>query len=199
MRGLLMNRVVLISVFAAGLLVALSACGGSGSKSAQSTSTTAVTKTTATTAETNATTTTQGTATSQASTTGTATGTATPTTTAKTPRLPAVECQKLTRLASRMGQAFTGRTPAADSKAYADFLQQLAKTAPTDIRGDFRVLADAYTKIADAVAAVYNKPGATPTPDQLKKLENVGKELNQGEISRAATKVNAWLQQGCAR
>jgi hypothetical protein len=193
-----MHRVVLVSAVAAGLLLALSACGGSSSKSAQATTAeTTVTRSTATTtANTNGATTTQATATTSQT---TSTGTATSTTTAKAPRLPANECRRLTTLAAKMGQAFTGRTPAADTRAYADFLQQLAKTAPADIRDDFRVLADAYTKIADAVGAIFTKPGATPTPDQLKKLNDVGKDLNQGAITRAAGNVNAWLQQGCRR
>jgi hypothetical protein len=189
-----MHRVVLLSAFAAGLLLALSACGGgTASKSAHAKSKTTVTKTTAKTE----TTATQRTATSQTSTKGMATKTAT--STVKAPALPATECRRLATLAAKVGQAFTGRTPAADMRAYADFLQRLAKTAPTDIRGDFGVLADAYTEIADAVAAVYSSPRATPTPDQLKKLADVGKELNTGAIKRAADNVNAWLQQHCAR
>lgn len=98
-----------------------------------------------------------------------------------------------------MGQAFTGRTPAADTRAYAAVLQRLAKTAPTDVRADFGVLADAYTKIASAVAAVYTGPGATPTSDQLKKLAAVGNELNTGAVDHAASNVNVWLQQNCVR
>ena len=106
---------------------------------------------------------------------------------------------RLNVLAAKMGQAFTGRTPAADTKAYAEYLQQLAKTAPTDIRGDFGVLADAYTQVADAVAAFYSKSGAAADPDQLKKLTDVGRELNTAAMKDAADNVNAWLQTNCPR
>jgi hypothetical protein len=98
-----------------------------------------------------------------------------------------------------MGQAFTSRTPASNTRAYALALQQLAKTAPTDIRDEFGVLADAYTKVADAVAAVYTGRKTAPTSDQLQQLANVGKELNTIAITGAANSVNAWLQKNCAR
>jgi len=188
-----MKRTVLLSLFAAGLMLALSACGGGTSnKNAQAPTTNAETTTPTTSTKT------KQARTTPASTTPTQT-TATATSTVKAPSLPASECARLTVLAAKMGQAFNGSTPAADTRAYADYLQQLAKTAPTEIRGDFAVLADAYTKIADAVAAVYTKPGATPSADQLKKLTDVGRELNQGAIKRAADNINSWLQTGCSR
>ena len=180
---------MLLGALVAGLLLALSACGG-GSGTNKSAGAATASKTTAT----------QRTATSQSP--GSQTETTVPaktTATAKAPGLPAAECRRLHTLAAKMGQAFTGRTPAADTRAYAAALQRLAKTAPTDMRGDFGVLADAYSKIAAAVAAAYTGTGATPTPDQLKQLADVGSELNTGAINDAASNVNVWLQQTCAR
>jgi len=211
-----MNRTLLLSLFAAGFLLALTACGGgTSSESAQPTPTSAnrtapkaTTSPKRTAPKANATTSAKTsskrsapTSTSSTKTTGnvTAPAPAPAPTKAKAPGLPASECHRLNVLAGKMGQAFNGRNPAADTKAYAAYLQQLAKTAPTDIRGDFGVLADAYTQVADAVAAVYSKPGATSDPDQLQKLTDVGRELNTAAIKDAADNVNAWLQTNCAR
>jgi hypothetical protein len=210
--------VILLGAFAAGLLLALSACGGGATANKRAAVTAEASKTTATQPHTTATysqttgTQSQKTGT-QPQTTGTqrttpsqipgtptvSTAPASSTATVKAPALPAAECRRLGVLAARMGQAFTGRTPAADTRAYASALQQLAKTAPTDMRDDIGVLADAYAKIASAVAVVYTGHRATPTPDQLKQLADVGKELNTGAIDQAATTVNVWLQRNCVR
>jgi hypothetical protein len=188
---------MLLSAFAAGLLLALSACGEGGGTNKSAAVKTSASKTTASHPQTTAV---QHTAPPQGSSTQTESPVpATPTTTAEASALPAAECRRLDTLAARMGQAFTGRTPAADTRAYAAALQRLAKTAPTDVRDDFGVLADAYSKIAGAVAAAYSGTRATPTSDQLKQLSDVGRELNTGAINRAASNVNVWLQQTCAR
>jgi hypothetical protein len=201
MRGLLMKRTVLLGTLATGLVLALSACGGGGGSSTKiarppsTTATKTVPKATTPTPKAKS----HNPAPASAAPTQTQTRAPAAKPKPKAPSLPVSECRRLNVLAAKMGQAFTGRTPTADTKAYADYLQQLSKTAPTEIRGDFGVLADAYTKFAGAVAAVYTKPGATPSPDDLKKLSDVGKELNEGALKHAAANVNVWLQTGCSR
>lgn len=181
---------MILSAFAAALLLTLSACGGGGTASKSARPGTMTSETTAT----------QHTAPSQAPGLHTKnTATSTTTATVEATGLSAAKCRRLATLAAKMGQAFTSRTPASNTRAYAAALQQLAKSAPTEIRDDFGVLADAYTKVADAVAAVYTGRKTTPTTDQLQQLTKVGKELNTITIAGAANNVNAWLQKNCAR
>jgi hypothetical protein len=116
-----------------------------------------------------------------------------------TAALPRTDCRKLTRLARKMSHTFYGHTPAGDTKTYADFLQQLAKRTPSGIRDDFGVLANTYTRIADALAQVYTDPAVRPTAAQRATLADVGKELDTSAVHRAAGNLNAWLQQSCGR
>src|SRR3954447_2334344 len=174
----------LASVFSAGLLLTAAGCGGSGESkvSAPATSTSAH-ATKAATTDTKVAATRAKAAPSGAKTTAkttTSAHTTTATTTPKVPALAVTDCRELASLARRMGQAFNGHQPAADAKAYADFLHQLADRGPAEFRGDFAVMAEAYGKIADALAAVYTSPTVQPTDEQKAQLADVGKALNTG-------------------
>jgi len=199
----------LAGVVAAGLLLAVTGCGGKSNISAPATSTTAHT-TKAATPTNKAKTTAPKTATkpktypaqTAPATTATKpktrpTQTAPATTTKKGPELALSDCRKLARLSRRMGQAFSGHTPAADAKAYADFLHQLADRGPAEFRGDFAVMADAYGKIASALATVYTSPTARPTEKQQAQLTEVVKTINTGTLTQAAGEINTWLAQAC--
>jgi hypothetical protein len=179
----------LVGAFAAGLLLAVAGCGG-GSKSnvsAPATSTSAHT-TKAATPEANA----------APTKTKTHPAATTPATTMKNvPKLAVADCRKLSRLGRRMGQALLGHTPAADAKAYADFLHQLADRGPTEFRGDFAVMAEAYGKIANVLASVYPSRHAQPSDNQNTQLKDVAKAVNSNELTHAAGEINTWLAQAC--
>lgn len=178
----------LVGLFAAGLLLAVAGCGG-GSKSnvsAPATSTSADT-TKAATPEAKA-------APTKTKTHPAATA---PATTKNVPKLAVADCRKLGRLGRRMGQALLGHTPAADAKAYADFLHQLADRGPTEFRGDFAVMAEAYGKLANVLASVYPSRHAQPSDIQNTQLEDVAKAVNTSELTHAAGEINTWLAQAC--
>ena len=98
-----------------------------------------------------------------------------------------------------MSHAFYGHTPAADTKAYADYLQQLATRTRNDIRVDFGTLGNTYTRIAAALAEVYTSPAVRPTAAQRTTLADLGKELDTSAVHQAASHLNTWLQQSCGR
>ena len=57
-------------------------------------------------------------------------------------------------------------------------MQQFADQAPEDIRDDFKTLADAYAKIADALEGVDLSSGETPSADVIAKLARLSQEID---------------------
>ncbi len=53
----------------------------------------------------------------------------------------------------------------------------------------------AYSKIADAI--VNFKPGATPDPAALAKLQKVSAEIDTNRLTQASQNIAAWLQENC--
>jgi Flp pilus assembly protein TadD len=170
---------ILIALLAVVALV-VTACGGkSGGTAASTQSTTASVPTT------------------------TIPSTPTTATTATTPAAAAIaglatskNCRDLAGLSTKLGQAFTG-TANGDVKAYADYLNALADKAPADIRPDFKVIADAYTKILGALGNTNLNSGSPPDPATLAKLVKVGQSLNQPALAKASANIGAWLQKNC--
>lgn len=169
------HRSTLLVVVA--LVLAAAGCGGGGSKSAA---------TTATPATTAATTTSQTTTEAQTTTAGTnAFGFAT-----------AANCRQLADLGTKYSEALSGASSSGDLKKVAQLLKDFAAKTPGSIRPEFKILADDYAKIADAVGNL--KPGTTPSADTLAKLQKLSTEIDTTRLAQASTRISAWLQKNCA-
>lgn len=106
----------------------------------------------------------------------------------------AANCKQLADLGSKFSQAMSG-TDTQDTKKVAQLLQEFASKTPSDIRPDFQVLADAYTKIADAIGNV--KPGSVPDPTVLAKLAKLSGEIDSAKLTTASEHISAWVQKSC--
>ena len=69
--------------------------------------------------------------------------------------------------------------------------------APEEIRADVQVLADAFTKYADALGDLDLEPGETPSQEDALKLTQALGSLNQAEVTAAAERVAAWTTENC--
>jgi len=164
-----------------GLALVAAGCGGGGSKSSAPEATTTVEETTPA-------------ATTEAESTEDAEE-------AETPDLSSFatseNCRRFAEAASELSQAFTG-TGSADIEQTAEFFSEFASQAPSDIRADFEVLADAYAKIADALEGVDTSSGEVPSAEALQKLQELSTELDQAELAKAGTNITAWVQNNCS-
>lgn len=169
------GALALVAAFA--LVLVAAGCGGGGTKSGTTTAagTTAAGTTAATTA---------------AATTAAAT-----TTSALGGLASAKNCKELADLGTKFSEALGGTGTGADVKKVADLLQQFAAKTPESIRPDFTYLAGAYSKIAEAIGNV--KPGSTPDPAAIAKLQKVGTEIDAKKLTQASQNIGAWVQQNC--
>jgi|SRR6266542_5153382 hypothetical protein len=157
-----------------GLALALAGCGGGGSKSSSPPETTTTAATTTTVTTTTATTTTQS-------------------TTAAPNFATSGNCRNLAQSASKFSQALTGAE--GNLKKQAQLFQEFANKAPAEIRSDVQTIADAFTKIANAGVSL--KAGQTPTADQVAKLQQAVKGIDQAKVTQASRNVAAWVQKNC--
>ncbi len=172
-------------------LAALAAgCGGSSKSSATTAATTEAAMTEATTTEaamTHETTT-------EAATTEATTTKAT-TTTGLSGLAASGKCRDLLNLSQKFSSALTGAANGGNLKKQADLLQSFAKQVPSEIRDDFKVIADYFSKVADAVGNI--KPGQTPDADTLAKLQKLSTEIDQAKLTQASQHLQAWGQKNC--
>jgi len=169
---------------------AVAGCGGGGGNKSSEGTTAASTTEPATTEAAPTTTEAAPTTTESAPTT-----TAAPTTTSGSPGsfASAKNCRQFAEVASKLSQAFSG-TGSTDLQKVAAYFDQLAKSAPEEVRGDFKVIADAFHKIADALKGVDLK---NPSPDALAKLQKLQKEIDQVKLQAAEQHISAWAAKNC--
>jgi hypothetical protein len=105
------------------------------------------------------------------------------------------DCVELAQLGAKVSEALGGT--GADTEKTKEFLDEFADKAPDEISDDFQVIADAYSKIADAIADANVKPGETPDPEALAKLQSVATELDQTKLAEANTNITAWVSENC--
>lgn len=180
-----MSILALGSTLLAALALVAAGCGGGGKKSAAPTTTEAVTTAPATTEA----------ATTQAATTQAATTQATTTAPNLSGIASAANCKQLADLSTKFSSAFTGSASSQDLKKEAQLLQEFAAKTPSDIRPDFQVVANAFSKIVDAVGNI--KPGTTPDPATLAKLQKLSTEIDQAKLTAASQRIAAWVQKNC--
>ena len=179
-----MHRVLFLLVPAAVIGFVVAGCGGS--KESAGTTTRA-----------------GGFSTVEATTEATTTQATTPATTSTAKTTPtstlasAKDCKELEDLGKKFSAAFSSAANSQDLKKQAELLKQFAERTPSDIRADFRLVADYMSKVADAVGSV--KPGQTPSAEALAKLQKLSTEIDQAKLRAASAHIAAWGQKNCAK
>jgi len=176
-----------LALLAALMLVA----AGCGSSSKNSAATTEAATTEAATTE--ATTTEEATteeATTEAATTEEAT-----TTSALGGLVASGKCKDLQNLGQKYSQALSGSGAGTDLKKTAQVIKEFADDAPSEIKGDFQVVADYMSKVADVAGDL--KPGQTPTASQLQKLQALSTSIDTQKLTAASQHITAWVAKNC--
>lgn len=165
-----------------GLMVVVAGCGGGGDKSAAETQPAATT--TSHSAGSGATTTSGDNASTNAAVPNFAS---------------AGNCKELAQLGQKLSAAMTANGGKVDTEQTAKFFQEFADKTPHEIRGDFKVIAAAYTKIAEALKDVDLTSGKAPDPAAIAKLQKISSEIDQASVTKAETHISAWVQANCTQ
>jgi hypothetical protein len=108
----------------------------------------------------------------------------------------AENCKEFTELGQKVSAALGGGE-GADADATKKLLNEFAEEAPEEIRDDFRVIADAYSKIAEALEDANVAPGETPSAEDAAKLQEVAGQIDQAKLTEANTNITTWVTENC--
>jgi hypothetical protein len=167
----------------AALTFAAAGCGG-GSNSAATTSATTTESTT-----------TQETETSEATETSTTESTSTE---ASGFNFGSGDCKKLAEAGQQFAQSMSSATTDKEKLEQAKQLyQSFVDKAPSEIKPDLQVLADAYSKIADAIGKIDIKPGQTPDAATIQKIQEALASIDNAKVQAATQHLSAWVTSNC--
>jgi hypothetical protein len=168
------------------LVVGAAGCGGGKKKSETTTTTTTTAAAPATTQK-------------AKTTAAAATTPATPTTTSSSSALGALgslqNCKQLSDLGTAFASALQGAN--GDVQKEKDLFNEFAAKTPSDIRPDFETIAQAFSKIADALKGVNLASGKTPDAATLAKLTQLEQQFNTPAFQKATTDIQNWAAKNC--
>ena len=109
----------------------------------------------------------------------------------------AAAVQDMTAASAKIGQAMTGQ--ASDLEDTVEAFGALADAAPSEIKADMKVLADAYGSFVQAMADADITVGSVPSADAIEKLQDASEKFNATEVQAAAERVQTWFQTKCGK
>jgi hypothetical protein len=104
-------------------------------------------------------------------------------------------CREFAQLAAKLQTSFSGS--GSDLEETKKLLDAFADKAPQEIRDDFRVIADYWTKIVEVLKGVNLQSGKPPSPEVLKKLQKVQNDIDQAKLQRASQNISNWATNNC--
>lgn len=109
------------------------------------------------------------------------------------------DCIELAGIGAKLGQAMAalgGQNT--DVGAIADVFEELAGSAPDEIKDDLEVLAAGIAEMAKALEGVDFSSGATPSAEQLAELQNAMESIDTPALTEASTNVERWATANCS-
>ena len=89
------------------------------------------------------------------------------------------ECKQFAGISSKLAQSLSGQDANMEDAAKA--FDDIADQVPDEIKDDYQVIADNFSKIAEALA----------------KLQELSKSMDSAEVQQASQHIEAWVQKHC--
>jgi len=105
------------------------------------------------------------------------------------------KCTELAGIGAKFSQATAGGQ--AGLEEVSKLIDELADNVPDEIKDDFQVLAQNYSKLAEAMKGVDLSSGEQPSAEALAKMQEVAASLNSPEIQQASTNISNWATKNC--
>jgi hypothetical protein len=107
------------------------------------------------------------------------------------------DCLAFAGVGAKIAQAMGGAN--ADISKTADLFDELVASAPDEIKGDLQVISEGVTTMAAAMKGIDFKAGATPTADQLAKMQTALASVDNAKLQAASQHIEAWAQENCKK
>ena len=109
--------------------------------------------------------------------------------------LTSTNCERLYGIVRAFSAALTG--DGQELSKTAALLTDFAVKTPSDIRPDFQVLADAYSKIVVALKGVDPGDSSSPSRATMAKMAKLSNEIDMAKVGTANTDISAWAARNC--
>lgn len=103
------------------------------------------------------------------------------------------------RAAASVGQIFTGGAESLEQSVAA--LRAAAEEAPSEIRAEFRIIAEGYATSVEAFAGSDWDPasGQAPPPEVMAAFNDLSETFESDEFQAASERVTDWFENDCGR
>jgi len=109
------------------------------------------------------------------------------------------DCLQFAGIGAKIAQAMGGASGQnADIAKTAALFDELVAKAPDAIKGDLQTLSEGISKMAEAFKGYDFSSGQTPSPDQLKKIQEVMASIDSVKLQAASTNIEAWAKANCS-
>ena len=105
------------------------------------------------------------------------------------------ECAQFAGISSTLAQSLSGQDANIEDAAKA--FDEIADKVPDEIKDDYQVIAENFSKIADALKGVDLTSGQGPSPEALAKLQELSASMDSAEVQQASQHIEAWVQEHC--
>jgi hypothetical protein len=111
----------------------------------------------------------------------------------------ATNCQQLAGVGAKFAQAMSAASRGGKFglQTAVSAYQALASAAPTQIRPDVQLMAQAFSSFAAALSKAGYAPGKVPSPSQIAGLTTAAKIFSQPKLRAAGQRLSAWAHQNC--
>lgn len=110
------------------------------------------------------------------------------------------DCAQLLSLGQKFSAAVQAASGSGSAGAVAKEVQlfkALAAASPSEIRGDFQTIADAFSTYSTALQKAGFTPGKTPTAKQIVELTAATKSFSSAKVQAASKHLQAWGTTHC--
>jgi hypothetical protein len=105
------------------------------------------------------------------------------------------ECAQFAGISSKLAQSLSGQDANIEDAAKA--FDEIADQVPDEIKDDYQVIAENFSKIAEALKGVDLASGQAPSPEALAKLQELSTSMDSAEVQQASQHIEAWVQEHC--
>ena len=105
------------------------------------------------------------------------------------------ECAEFAGISTKLAQSLSGQN--ADLESASKAFDEIADQVPDEIKADYKVIAENFAKIAEALKGVDLQSGETPGPEALAKLQALASSMDSVEVQQASQHIEAWVQKNC--
>ena len=104
------------------------------------------------------------------------------------------ECAELAGIGAKLSQSLSGQ--AGDLDEASEVFNEIAEQVPDEIKADYEVIAENFSKIAEALEGVDLTSGQ-PDAEAIAKLQELSTTFDSPEVREASANIEAWVTANC--